>query len=46
MYQVLKAKGSPTKLVVYPGQNHGLTVPSYLVHRMRSNIEWFNRWLK
>jgi dipeptidyl aminopeptidase/acylaminoacyl peptidase len=46
MYQVLKAKGIPTKLVVYPGQNHGLTVPSYLVHRMRSNIEWFNRWLK
>ena len=45
MYQVLKTKGVPTKLVVYPGQNHGLTVPSYLVHRMRLNIEWFDRWL-
>jgi hypothetical protein len=21
-------------------------VPSYLVHRMRINIEWFNRWLQ
>ena len=46
MYQVLKTRGIPTKLIVYPGENHGLVVPSYLVHRMRSNIEWFDRWLK
>jgi dipeptidyl aminopeptidase/acylaminoacyl peptidase len=46
MYQALKVRNVPTKLVVYPGQNHGLDVPSYLVHRMRSNIEWFDRWLK
>jgi dipeptidyl aminopeptidase/acylaminoacyl peptidase len=45
MYQALKARGVPTRLIVYPGENHGLTVPSYLVHRMRSNIEWFDRWL-
>lgn len=46
MYQALKVRGVPTRLVIYPGQNHGLTVPSYLRHRMRSNIEWFDRWLK
>ncbi|MEO8019150.1 MAG: S9 family peptidase [Pseudomonadota bacterium] len=46
MYQALKVRGVPTKLVVYPGQDHGLDVPSYLVHRMRSNIAWFDRWLK
>jgi dipeptidyl aminopeptidase/acylaminoacyl peptidase len=46
MYQALKARGVPTRLIVYPGQNHELEVPSYLVHRMRSNIEWFDRWLK
>jgi dipeptidyl aminopeptidase/acylaminoacyl peptidase len=45
MYQALKTRGVPTRLIVYPGENHGLTVPSYLVHRMRSNIEWFDRWL-
>ncbi len=45
MYQVLKTRGVPTKLIVYPGQNHELTVPSYLVHRMRSNLDWFARWL-
>jgi dipeptidyl aminopeptidase/acylaminoacyl peptidase len=45
MYQALKVRGVPTKLIVYPGETHGLTVPSYLVHRMRSNIGWFDRWL-
>lgn len=46
MYMALKTRGVPTRLVVYPGQNHGLDVPSYLVHRARTNIEWFDRWLK
>jgi dipeptidyl aminopeptidase/acylaminoacyl peptidase len=46
MYQALKARGVPTKLIVYPGQPHELEAPSHLVHRMRSNIEWFDRWLK
>jgi dipeptidyl aminopeptidase/acylaminoacyl peptidase len=46
MYQTLKVRGVPTKLIVYPEQNHMLDVPSYLVHRMRNNIEWFGRWLE
>jgi dipeptidyl aminopeptidase/acylaminoacyl peptidase len=46
MYQVLKTRGVPTRLIVYPDQNHEIDVPSYLVHRMRNNIEWFDRWLK
>jgi dipeptidyl aminopeptidase/acylaminoacyl peptidase len=46
MYQALKVRGVPTKLIVYPGENHGLTVPSYLLHRLRSNLGWFDRWLK
>jgi len=46
MYQALKIRGVPTKLIVYPDENHELSVPSYRVHRMRSNLEWFDRWLK
>ena len=46
MYLALKTRGVPTRLIVYPGENHGLTVPSYLIHRMRSNIAWYDRWLK
>ncbi len=45
MYQALRTRGVPTRLIVYPGQNHDIGVPSYLVHRMRNNIEWFDRWL-
>ncbi len=46
MYLALKAHGVPTRLVVYPGENHGLSVPSYLIHRMRNNIAWYDEWLK
>ncbi|MCB5425134.1 S9 family peptidase [Altererythrobacter sp. CC-YST694] len=46
MYLALKAHGVPTRLIVYPGENHGLSVPSYLIHRMRSDIDWYDRWLK
>lgn len=46
MYLTLKTRGVPTKLIVYPGENHGLTVPSYLAHRIRANIDWYDRWLK
>jgi dipeptidyl aminopeptidase/acylaminoacyl peptidase len=46
MYQTLKTSGVPTKLIVYPGENHELEVPSYLVHRMRANVDWFDRWLR
>ncbi len=46
MYLTLKTRGVPTKLIVYPGQNHGLNVPSYLSHRIQANIDWYDRWLK
>jgi len=29
MYQALRTLGVPTELIVYPGQFHGITVPSY-----------------
>jgi dipeptidyl aminopeptidase/acylaminoacyl peptidase len=45
MYQALRIRGVPTRLIVYPGQNHDIDVPSYQVHRMRANIGWFDRWL-
>ena len=45
MYLALKTRGVPTRFIAYPGENHSLVVPSYLVHRMQSNIAWFNQWL-
>ena len=46
MYQALKAEGVPTGLVVYPGETHGLTVPSYLRDRMERSLAWYGRWLE
>jgi dipeptidyl aminopeptidase/acylaminoacyl peptidase len=46
MYQALRANGVPTQLVVYPGENHQLTVPSYLRDRIARNLAWYDRYLK
>ena len=46
MYQALKSRGLPTRLVIYPGENHGLTVPSYLVDRMQRQVDWYDRYVK
>jgi dipeptidyl aminopeptidase/acylaminoacyl peptidase len=45
MYLALKTRGVPTRFIAYPDENHSLEVPSYLVHRMQSNIAWFDQWL-
>ena len=46
MYQAFKSVGIPTQLIIYPNQNHGIRVPSYLVHRYNSHINWFKTYLK
>jgi len=46
MYQALKRRGIDTRLVVYPGQPHGLRVPSYNVHRYKEYLAWYDRHVK
>ncbi|MFZ1391772.1 MAG: prolyl oligopeptidase family serine peptidase, partial [Dokdonella sp.] len=46
MYQALRALDVPTRLVIYPGEHHGLSVPSYLRDRMQRNLDWYSRFLK
>ncbi len=45
MYQALRSLGVPTQLVVYPGENHDLRVPSYLQDRLQRQIEWNEKYL-
>jgi len=45
MYQALKSLGVPTTLVIYPGQNHGVAIPSYIKDRYERHIKWFNKYL-
>ncbi len=46
MYQALRSLGVPTQLVIYPGQFHGLSVPSYLQDRAERMIGWYDKYLK
>ena len=45
MYQALISLGVPTKLVIYPGQYHGLSKPSYIQDRLQRMIEWYGEYL-
>jgi dipeptidyl aminopeptidase/acylaminoacyl peptidase len=46
MYQALKSLSVETQLVVYPGQHHSLTIPSYARDRLARWLGWFDRFLK
>lgn len=46
MYQALKSNGIPAELVIYPGQHHGLSIPSYQVDRNIRYVQWFAKYLK
>ncbi len=46
MYQALKSLGVPTELVVYPGQFHGFTKPSYIKDRYERWLAWWDKYLK
>lgn len=46
MYQALKSLGVETQLIIYPDQNHGLSIPSYLRDRYERRKDWFDGHLK
>lgn len=46
MYQALRSLGVPTQLIIYPGQFHGITTPSYQKDRVERYLQWFDKYLK
>ena len=46
MYQALQSNGVATQLVIYPGQHHGISTPSYQMDRYRRYIQWYAKYLK
>jgi dipeptidyl aminopeptidase/acylaminoacyl peptidase len=46
MYQALRTLGVPTQLVVYPGEYHVFTRPSFLVDRSERYLEWMGKYLR
>ena len=45
MYQALRSLGVDTKLIIYPGENHGISRPSFQRDRLQRNIDWYNKYL-
>jgi dipeptidyl aminopeptidase/acylaminoacyl peptidase len=45
MYQALQTLGVPTELVIYPGQFHLFTRPSYIHDRMERYFAWWDKYL-
>ena len=46
MYQALRHNNVDTKLIIYPGENHGLSSPTNRIHRMNSYLDWYARYMK
>jgi dipeptidyl aminopeptidase/acylaminoacyl peptidase len=46
MYQALRSLAVPTQLIVYPGQFHGISIPSYQIDRFDRYLKWFDQYLK
>jgi len=46
LYQALRRRGIDTQLIVYPGQGHGISRPSYQKDRYERYIAWYDRYLK
>ena len=46
MYQALKTLKVPTQLVIYPGQNHGLTKTEFIRDRYERYLAWYDKYLK
>jgi dipeptidyl aminopeptidase/acylaminoacyl peptidase len=46
MYQALKSLDVPARLVVYPGEGHVLSRPSFLVDLYSRYLEWMEKYLR
>lgn len=46
MYQALRSQGIETQLIVYPNQNHSITLPSYQKDRYERYLAWYAKYLR
>lgn len=46
LYNALKIKGVPTRMIVLPRMPHGPNEPKMQVAAMQSNLDWFEKYLK
>ena len=46
MYQALRTNGVATELIVYPGEFHEFTRPSFIRDRYERYIAWYDKYMK
>ncbi len=46
MFEALKSVGTPTELVIYPGQFHGFTRPSFVRDRFQRWFDWYDKYVQ
>jgi dipeptidyl aminopeptidase/acylaminoacyl peptidase len=46
MYAALQTLGVPAELIVYPGQFHGISQPSFVVDRYTRIADWYSKFLR
>ena len=46
MYQALRSLGRDTQLIIYPGQTHGISQPSFQRDRLERYLKWYGKYLK
>ena len=45
MYQALRSLRVPAELVIYPGEFHEFTRPSFIRDRFQRDLDWYNKYL-
>jgi dipeptidyl aminopeptidase/acylaminoacyl peptidase len=45
LYQGLRRLGRETELVIYPGQSHGIRLPSFQKDRYERYVAWYSKYL-
>jgi dipeptidyl aminopeptidase/acylaminoacyl peptidase len=45
MYQALRSIGIDTKLIIYPGQFHTISNPSYMRDQLERYLSWYDKYL-
>ncbi|QKG71461.1 S9 family peptidase [Erythrobacter mangrovi] len=46
MYQGLRSRGIETRMVIYPGEFHGISRPSFKIDRLKRWLDWYDAHVK
>ncbi|HXV37663.1 MAG TPA: prolyl oligopeptidase family serine peptidase, partial [Myxococcota bacterium] len=46
MYLALRRLGVPTRLILYPGESHGISRPRFQRDVLERYLAWYDEWLR